>query len=502
MSPGYVIVHGAGEGGFGRALGAFQQAREFENEARRREDEYQRNKKLAEAQLGFAQKQDARADQGAALDQRMGEAQIRFQDARASSFAQEFAQQAEQMDMEREVQKRRLAAIDKGVAEEEALSLFQSMEAAGIDLRQDAGMREGIRAAGQVLGGGLGSALSMIANATPQAREVFSRLPQEYRGRYLVDLAEETKREKIGLERERGLKLADTLVETGDITPEAAQQVTEALAGAEDEQSMRVALEQLYGAQRAAVTKGVNTRRKARLIGTLEKKLVQMQEVDGLEHVVERYESMIEELARDPDPDMQAWTERIAGATGSPVADPSAEFPMPRRVAGGGMGQEPTDVQPEAPMDAAAPDTQGVDPTEDEALSILEGAGFDPSAATSEEDVAEMNRYLAERVQQAQTAASDFLAKSGTGERPDFGAMAEELGVPRSWLGRLVKTQQQEGAELEADKKRARQAIRSLRDFDSTVPDAQVATELVRRKIAPNREAAMRVVSYLRSTGW
>lgn len=501
MSPGYVIVHGAGEGGFGRALGAFQQAREFENEARRREDEYQRNKKLAEAQLVFAQKQDARADQSAALDRRMGEAQIRFQDARASSFAQEFAQQAEQMDMEREMQKRRLAAIDKGVAEDEALALFQSMEAAGIDLRQDAGMREGIRAAGQVLGGGLGSALSMIANATPQAREVFSRLPQEYRGRYLVDLAEDTKKEKIGLERERGLKLADTLVETGDITPEAAQQVTEALAGAEDEQSMRVALEQLYGAQRAAVTKGVNTRRKARLIGTLEKKLVQMQEVDGLEHVVERYESMIEELARDPDPDMQAWTERIAGATGAPVADPSAEFPMPRRVAGGGMGQKPTDVQPEAPMDAAAPEETAA-PNEEESLRILREAGFETLPEDGTPEAAEAARLLEDTQARAAKVVEEYEAQPNEEGLPDLNVLADQAGVPRRVVSKMWQERQQTRADEAAVKRYARTAIRQLRDFDTSQPDEAIVTEMVRRKIAPTRAMAAKTVAYLRSTGW
>jgi len=522
LSPQFVVVHGAGEGGAGRALGAFQQTREFEAEAKRREGEYQLQKKLALRQMELAEQQNVREERGlqlsetgqafnqaqatqaAARDERMVASSEKFNVARARGFEQEFEIAASEEERAKEIQKRRIEEIDKGLDQERALAMFQSMEAAGIDLREDRGMREGIKAAGKVLGGGIGQALALMANAGPDAQAVFQRLPPEYRGRYLVDMAEDHKLRRMEVEREQGLELAQTLVETGDIAPEDGEAVRKAIAEAEDEGALRGALEPLFGARRNAVVKATKARQKARLAGSIEKRIVQMQEVDGFEHVLERYEAMLEELARDPNPNMQAWSERISAVTGSPVANPEDEIPMPdfgaRRQPGGGVE---TQAQAAPTAQPAPPPIEGGEELE---LGIVEGLGIPTDGTATPEEQAEVERELADTRKRAMEAAKKYERAAGEnqsgerlggGEATSLRSFANEARVPVEYLSAVVN-EQRKGLKL---KEKAQTAMRELRGVvDLSMPDERIVTEFVRARKAKDRAEARELLAYLRRT--
>jgi hypothetical protein len=524
VSPSFVVVHGAGEGGFSQGLGAYQQGREFEAEARRREGQYQLEKKLALRRMQLAEEENARQNRGLQLDEEgqafnqaqatqesarrdrgmeLDERQVasgeRLNDARASSFAQEFEIAASQEEREKEIQKRRIAEIDKGLDQEKALAMFQSMQAAGIDLREDRGMREGIKAAGKVLGGGIGQALALMANATPQAAAVFERLPAEYRGRYLVDMAEEQKLARMDLERNEGLELAQTLVESGDITPEDGEAIRQQIAEAEDEGALRGALEPLFGARRNAITKATKVRQRMRLQATLERKIVQMQEVEGLEHIVGRYEAMLEELVRDPNPNMQAWAERISSVTGEAVRNPEEELPLPSfgagQDAGGAVPVDEGAAKPEPTLDPKIAEAEA---------KILERIGVGQGA--TEAEIADGDRELAEQREKARDMAQRFIAW----QEKQFKATPLSEGQKRTHTQRHIKNRM-EAEGIDADPEMTIALIDRIRDPKlrevralavklRDEPEERIVTELVRTKVAKDRAEARELLASARSS--
>jgi hypothetical protein len=526
VSPSFVVVHGAGEGGFSQGLGAYQQGREFEAEARRREGQYQLEKKLALRRMQLAEEENARQnrglqldeegqafnqaqatqesarrDQGMALDERQVASQEKFNDARASSFAQEFEIAASQEEREKEIQKRRIAEIDKGLDQEKALAMFQSMQAAGIDLREDRGMREGIKAAGKVLGGGIGQALALMANATPQAAAVFERLPAEYRGRYLVDMAEEQKLARMDLERNEGLELAQTLVESGDITPEDGEAIRQEIATAEDEGALRGALEPLFGARRNAITKATKVRQRMRLQATLERKIVQIQEVEGFEHIVGRYEAMLEELVRDPNPNMQAWAERISSVTGEAVRNPEEDLPLPSFGAGQDAGPDASGGQPPAgPPPKVDPIEAGVE------AEILAEIGIEGENATPEQ-IAEGDRELAEQREKARDMADRFIRwqRKELGSTFDLLSQGELNRHTQRFMGKRIK---EEGIDvkdklvlalIERQRDPKRRDVRKVMVEMRGEPDERIVTELVRSKVVKDRAEARELMESERS---
>lgn len=344
MSPSWTIVHGAGRAGLGQALGQFQQAREFEAEAARREQEYRLNRKLAETQVAMAEQELAQAPQRAALAEReMGvrEQRVGLEQQALDLGQREFEEQAKAAEQEREVTKRRLAALDREVQQEEALQLFQAYRASGVDLGQ---MREGLDAAGQVLGGGMGRALNMLATMTPTETEVFKRLAPADQNRFLVDQAEERRLARAQFQREETFGLLELLEMNEVMAPEQGQAMREALGQAETPEEVDALYRQALAARSAYIVKSTRETRRGRLLGKLEKKLASLDEAEVPANVLENIERLAAELKVDPDPVWTKYDERVAAVLGGSPSNVAAEVPMPSldpRSATSGPPREP-----------------------------------------------------------------------------------------------------------------------------------------------------------------
>lgn len=139
---------------------------------------------------------------------------------------------------------------------------------------------------------------------------------------------------------------------------------------------------------------------------------------------------------------------------------------------------------------------------DDEAMSVLMDAGFEGVPEDGTPEAAEASRLIEDVQSRALAVVEEFEGESEQEGSMGLTARAQKAGIPPRVVSEIWQDRQAQRATDDAVKKYARTAIRQLRDFDSAVPDAQVATELVRRKIAPTRDMALKTVAYLRSTGW
>jgi len=501
MSPSWVIVHGAGRAGVGQALGQFQQAREFEAEAQRREQEYRLNRKLAETQVARAEQEMAQAPQRAALAEReMGVMEQRVGlDARRLDLGQrEFEAAAQAAEQEREVTKRRLAALDRDMQQEEALQLFQAYRASGVDLGQ---MREGLNAAGQVLGGGVGRALNMLATMTPTETEVFKRLAPQDQNRFLVDQAEERRLARSEMQREETFGLLELLEMNEVMAPEEGQAMREALGQAETPEEVQGLHQQALASQRKFVVRQVREQRRGRLLGRLEQKLSKLDEAEVPANVIEGLERIAAELKVDPNPVWESYDERVAAVLGGPRGNVTEEVPMPSLMPRGSQppmaAEEPMAPQQAEPQAGPRPTL-----TEPEALELLRSAGFDELPEDGTPEAEEAVRLLDSTAARAAEVVDAFAAQENTEGEMSLTALADQAGVPRRVVSDLWKQRQEADVEGTAVKRYARDAMRKMRDFDSEQPDESIVTEMVRRKIVPTRAMGAKTVAFMRSTGW
>lgn len=494
MSPQFVVVHGAGQGGTGRALQQFQQAREFEAEARRREGEYQLNRKLAEAQLKIAEQAP---ELRAAQDQREQES-LDIAQRNQALGEREFELRAAQAEQEQTFNRKRIEALDREVSQEEAAQVFNSLRATGVNPEA---LKVGLSAAAKALGGGLGSAVQMLATATPSEAQVFHRLSPEYQNRYLVDMAEERVKARMEMRRDQGLQLATQLEETEVLSPEDGQAVREALASAESPEDVNTALEALYGARRSFTVKATREARRGRLLGRLEKQIAGLDESEVPASLIETLERIRAELVTDPDPNWDKYQERMGSVFGGGGGDVRDELPMPDLS---GRAQPEAAPAQQEPAPAAPPQEESAapEPTEAEAVALLSEAGIDPRGDMSDADREEAQRILDSVMPNAQKAAEEYMGADGREDQPPLHSVAKKYGVPARLVSRLVKEQADTKADTAAVARYGRTAMRKMRDVDSSLPDGQIVTEMVKRKIAPTREMATRALEYMRSNGW
>jgi hypothetical protein len=560
--PSWTIVHGAGRAGMGQALGQFQQAREFEAEAQRREGEYQSNLRLAAIQAAMAEQQLGMNEQRLNLEQRKvgveeGQLALAKQQAAAGN-ALDFAEflrgnfyegkrfgllerevrlREEAAQREKDERDRRLEELDREVDQDEALQLFNVLRGNGVQLEQ---LRGGLEVAGQMLGGGIGKGLRLVHTMLPREAEVFKRLAPKDQERFLLDQAEERSRQQAEAWREQTVELVDYLTRNGVMAPEQQEELTTALGEAQTPQEVRAVAEQAMAVQRSFVARTARELRRGFMLGRLDRKLMKLDEAEVSPTVIAALQNVRAELAGDPNPVWPRYDQQVAAVLGEQVGNVEAEIPMSTwekgptapSEAGGGAVPGGAPPRPAASMTGGSPPPVTADgqpipmPTSEraelrpeEVKEMLKGGGITELPDEGQPDREEAARIIEVGEARAREIAAKYYQTEyledpyRTGDpikdlaRP-AGALlpsqeeAKAAGVPIKLVERLMQEMGKEHLRREMAQDIAKRAKTQLKGVSPNTPDAEIVTELVRQKLVKDREMGREVVAQMRASGW